>query len=105
MKRALKDFTTVELEAELARRKQGAVKHGLDWHYFAYNDFDDGIYFGIVHKDFWNQHHHLDDHHISNSVTMPPGFSEEMESVFQFDGTAEDGERLLQEYGFTKVTN
>ena len=61
--------------------------------------------FLIVHKRCWHEHHGIDDSHIGHLLNLPEGFGEAMESTFEYDGPTEEGERLLQQYGFTKLDN
>ncbi len=69
--------------------------------YFALgNDEHDGLFL-VVTKEFWDENHCLDDQHISSSVTMPGGFVEVEESIFQYlDGTVDDGVDKLLVCGF-----
>ena len=55
----------------------------------------------IVHKRFWHQKHHLGP--TSPSLHVPAGFSECGPSVFAYDGCREEGERRLQQEGYTHL--
>ena len=101
MKQSLSQYTEEDLLAELARRKN------QDNWYFMFGSDDNKAKpdFWITHKRYYHLHHAIDDDHIGHLVSVPEGFDEVMESTFEYEGTTENGERLLSAYGFTKLEN
>lgn len=59
-----------------------------------------GLVVTIVHRDYWNKKHCVQDTHLSGDILLPDEFSEESESTFYFGGTIEQGKKLLQSAGF-----
>ncbi len=100
----LSQFSEEQLLAEIGRRK-----NKNKWYYIVGGpdnwSSNTNQEFLIVHKRFWHLHHTIDDNHISDLVALPEEFDEAMESTFEYDGSAEKGECLLKDYGFTKLAN
>ncbi len=66
---------------------------------------DDGIYFLLVEKNFWEKNHYISDQHISHRLSLDDRFDEVMESTFEFEGESSEGEVILQKLGYTKLEN
>jgi hypothetical protein len=99
MTQDLSGFSKRELQSELAS------KQNEDWYFMIDSEEDpDSPDFLLVHKRYWHLHHGLDARHMSKLVTMPDGFGEAMDSVFEYTGSTEEGANSLLEYGFTELT-
>lgn len=72
-----------------------AIKEPNDKDYWPW-----GLVVVITHEDYWNKYKAVSDCHLSNKIDIPAGFGEEMESTFSFQGSIEEGTRLLQAAGF-----
>jgi len=94
----LSDFTTDELETELAKRNGSS---GKDWYFMHMDDESNSVW--LVHKRFWHLNHHIDDRHIEEFVSLPEGMHECQESLFDFAYTAEEAERKLLNLGYEKL--
>lgn len=96
------------LRAELARREQQERGvPGADYYFYVEEDADadePGQWlFYIVHRRWWHRHHSVLDQHIGGHIILPSGFGEAMESAFEYEGSVEDGKRLLREYGYVEL--
>ena len=94
-------FTDKQLRQELAKRKNKDFYYIMD----SPNDDSDEHRFAIVHKRYWHHHHRVVDDYIKKKIALPRGFTEESGPVFEYNGTLQDGEEKLMEYGFTKHEN
>ncbi len=76
-----------------------------DMIYFAFEDDSESDFYNmflVVKRDFWELHGHLDDQHITAQIRkqLPDGFCEVQESVFEYNGTTDEGRELLLEMGY-----
>ena len=98
----LTKVSTKRLMEELVKREHKFRKeNNKDW-YFFFSEADSKIVY-IVRKRFWHTNHHLEDGYIEDFVDMPLGFSEIMESCFDFDCSQTEAESKLLCSGFTKL--
>jgi len=97
----LKDYSDDDLLAELGSRKN------KDWYFIVEekDDPDEKFDFLIVHKKMWHEEHRVSDSHINHLLKLPDSFCEVMESTFEYEGTTEQGDNLLKQYGLTKIEN
>ncbi len=100
----LEGFTEEQLRAELERRRLHEA--GKDWYYIP-DKYEAGgeelDVFLLVHKQYWHLHHALYAGDVHGLVQLPRGFAEGTDSTFEYDGSVEEGERLLQQSGFAKL--
>lgn len=65
--------------------------------------------FGIVHKDFWEKHRHLNDQDRLDTLEAVgfdmTGFCESMESFIEHGRSYKKGYQRLLELGFTEIDN
>jgi len=96
-------ITNEDLQAELARRKNG------DGWYFIVGrsdaEEDASLSFLLVPKKHWHLQHSVMDQHVARSVALPGGFTEVNESEFKFKGAPDEAQRLLERFGFARLDN
>jgi hypothetical protein len=78
-------------------------------------DEEDDSYLGIVSKEFWSVNECLDDTSIHSELKniLPKGFTETMESMFEYYKPSdsyeppdiEKGKEILLELGFEEIDN
>ncbi len=75
--------------------------------YFAFDDdpgSDTPNVFLMVTQEFWEEHGHLDDQHLSATVFytsgLPDGFCEVQESMFEYSGEVREGRKFLLAMGY-----
>lgn len=91
----------------MATKKPKAKKPGSDWMYsccspesMGETEETEGIQnLVFVSKEFWKKHKHLDDQHIAEKINLPDGFFETMESYFEFEGSLEEMQAVLEKEG------
>lgn len=68
--------------------------------YAGESDENDCVCVVIVKIDYWNDNHHLDDHHLNIQDILPSGISEESESLFMSNMTLKATKNALRKVGF-----